>query len=227
MESVLCFLDEEGLSKGTLFDNYVGNTNRTRRRGMNSETEYSALRNEILNCITMQNNYIVAMYTISISILVFAFSQNDELIFLFPYLIIIPFQSIINIKRNAMIKLGVYIQVFLENENDWENVNILFEAENRKIDDKRIHNKLKRFVRRTGAVQIGFFCSLSAGIVHYMNLGIEFKEILSVSLRNSLVFIFALLLFGVVFLLNKTVWETKNVRESYLSIMSNIKEKLN
>lgn len=39
---------------------------------MNSETEYSALRNEILNCITMQNNYIVAMYTISISILVFA-----------------------------------------------------------------------------------------------------------------------------------------------------------
>lgn len=114
----------------------------------------------------------------------------------------------------------------MENENDWENVNILFEAENREINDKRIHNKFKRFVRRTGAVQIGFFCSLSACIVHYMNLGIEFKEILSISLRNSLVFIFALFLFGVVFLINKTVWETKNVRENYLSIMSNIKEKL-
>lgn len=194
---------------------------------MNSEIQYSALRNEILNCITMQNNYIVAMYTISISILVFAFSQNDELIFLFPYLIIIPFQSIINIKRNAMIKLGVYIQVFLEDENDWENVNILFEAENREINDKRIHNKLKRVVRRTGAVQIGFFCSLSACIVHYMNLNIEIKEILSVSLWDSMVFIFALLLIGVVLVINKTVWETKNVRESYLSIMSNIKEKLN
>lgn len=49
---------------------------------MNSEIQYSTLRNEMLNCITMQNNYIVAMYTISIRILVFAFSQNDELIFL-------------------------------------------------------------------------------------------------------------------------------------------------
>lgn len=115
----------------------------------------------------------------------------------------------------------------MEDENDWENVNVLFEAENKEINDNRIHNKLKRGVRRTGAVQISFFCSLSACIVHYMNLNIELKEILSVSLRDSMVFIFALLLLGVVFLINKTVWETKNVRESYLIIMSNIKEKLN
>lgn len=104
-------------------------------------------------------------------------------------------------------------------EYDGKEKKFRFEAEKRKINDKSIHNKLKRFVGRTGTVQIGLFCSLSACVVHYMNLRIEFKEILSVSLRNSLVFIFSLLLFGVVLLINKTGRNEKCLFLSYFLIV--------
>lgn len=105
---------------------------------MNNNEEFSSLRDEIIESITLQNNYIVAMYTIAVTIMVFAIEKNNSVLFLMPYMILFPFQSIINSKRDGMLKMGAYIEVYYGQDFKWEHTNYLItDAMNQKRNRKR------------------------------------------------------------------------------------------
>ena len=60
---------------------------------VDSNTEYNALRSEILNLISIQNTYIIAMYTITITILGFGLQTQNSFLFLLPYIVLFSFQK--------------------------------------------------------------------------------------------------------------------------------------
>ncbi len=58
-------------------------------RGVTKDSEYIELKEEVIALIQIQNNYIIAMYTITVSILAFAIERNNEWLFLLPYIILL------------------------------------------------------------------------------------------------------------------------------------------
>lgn len=86
------------------------------------DTEYTMLRQEILDLINIQNNYIIAMYTITITILGIALERQSQVLFLVPYLILFSFQRIISAKKDGMVRIAAYISVYLEKDKEgWES----------------------------------------------------------------------------------------------------------
>lgn len=188
--------------------------------------EYNALRAEILNSITLQNNYIIAMYTIAITIIVFAIEQKNAILLLLPYIVIFPFQYTINAKRNNMIKIGVYIREFLEDDMGWEHINIIITHkvhENRKKNNK-VKYLIDKFFRRNGATQLGFICSLGACILHISNLKISLIQIPTISLKDTIIFFAAIGLFGCIFTVNKLIWKVDNTQNIYVDFLKDIKK---
>lgn len=88
---------------------------------MDKNTEYTMLKQEIINTSDIIVNITIAMYTISISIFVLAFEFSNCYIFLLPYMILFPFQNMINRKRDGINRMAAYIAVYLEDDNCWEN----------------------------------------------------------------------------------------------------------
>lgn len=78
------------------------------------------LRQEILDLITIQNTYIVAMYTITITIIGIGLERKSNVLFLLPYIILFSFQCIISAKKDGYIRIAAYIAVYLEERDGWE-----------------------------------------------------------------------------------------------------------
>ena len=79
---------------------------------MNKEEEHLSLRSEIISLVEIQNNYIIAMYTITIALITLAIQQKNVWIYLLPYVILFSFQRIILAKRDIMLRIAAYIAVF-------------------------------------------------------------------------------------------------------------------
>lgn len=129
---------------------------------MDKQTEYSSLRQEILDSITSRDNYIMAMYSITAAGLCVAFELQNPILFLIPYIILFAFQNTITSKNENMIVLAAYIAVYLEEGNGWESRNteikkIMHEG----IPFKRANSVWKFLVGRIGSVQLGMLCSIS------------------------------------------------------------------
>ena len=196
---------------------------------MTNEQEYVTLREEIVNNINIQNTYLIAMYTIVVTIIVFALEQKNEILLLLPYIILFPFQSIINAKRNGMIKMSAYINVFLENNHGWEAANIKISAKinNKAYSEKgRIIYGLDRFIRRMGATQLGILCSCCACVLHFYNLHIKINQIMSIPAYQWLIFIAAFVLGILTIWVNKTVWSYPLQSEVYNQIMQEVQSEL-
>lgn len=134
---------------------------------MNQSDEYTSLRSEIISLVEIQYNYILAMYTISIAIISLAIQQQNEWIFLLPYIILFSFQRVITAKRFIMLRIAAYIAVFLDEEFGWEkNYNDIVDNTLKK------HNRKKKFTwlqnvltGRISSLQLGAVCSVGCIIV--------------------------------------------------------------
>lgn len=136
---------------------------------MNKE-EYNSLRAEILGLINIQNNYIVAMYTITIAILSLAIQQQNEWLFLLPYVILFSFQRIISAKNDGMIRIAAYIAVFLDGEIGWEkNYSEIVNRTTNKRSDK--FSKLLNVISgRISSLQLGVVCSVGCSILSVLKI---------------------------------------------------------
>lgn len=129
---------------------------------IDKQTEYGALRQEILDSINARDNYIVGMYTITIAILCVAFELQNPILFLMPYIVIYAFQYWISVKSENMIVIGAYIAVYLEDGSGWEYNNAkLKKIMHKDIPYKRVDSVWKFLVGRIGSVQLGMLCSVS------------------------------------------------------------------
>ena len=135
---------------------------------IDKETEYSTLRQEILDSINTRDNYIIAMYTITVAILCIAFELQNPILFLVPYVVLFAFQNSIASKNENMITLAAYISVYLEDGQGWESKNIdLKKIMHEGIPVKRPRSIWSRLIGRISSVQLGLLCSISC-IVYSM-----------------------------------------------------------
>ena len=76
--------------------------------------EYAAIRDEIILLMNEHNTHITNMFLISITILGLGCEFQNLCIFLILYLLVIPFQILINNKQYMMIRCGVYLGMYVE-----------------------------------------------------------------------------------------------------------------
>lgn len=88
---------------------------------MTNEKEYGAIREEMLEAMRNEKSYFSLLYTITVAVFAFAFTQKEPLIFLVPFTVIIPIY-IMNMKQiSSILRMGTYILVFHENNvSGWE-----------------------------------------------------------------------------------------------------------
>ena len=134
---------------------------------MSKSEEYTSLRSEIISLVDIQYNYILAMYTISIAIISLAIQQQNEWIFLLPYIVLISFQRVISAKRNIMIRIAAYIAVFLDGDFGWEkNYNDIIDNTLKKHNNKKKFSWFKNIISgRISSLQLGIVCSMGCIIV--------------------------------------------------------------
>lgn len=89
---------------------------------MDKQTEYQALREEILGSIQVVKSYRSLLYTVVIAILAFALDKDEAVLFLVPFAAIIPLYLLSMHQIDSAMRIGAYIYVFLEDGTDcqWE-----------------------------------------------------------------------------------------------------------
>lgn len=103
--------------------------------------EYETLREEMLQKIELHNSLITFMITTVVALLTFALTQNEPLLYLSPFGIIIPITMRVTYYRTMMVKLSAYIIVYLEKDIkglEWETRNTQFVNS----EDNQFYNNL-------------------------------------------------------------------------------------
>lgn len=203
---------------------------------MNKQTEYASLRAEIISLESIQSNYIAGMYTITIAIVTLAIQQQNEWIFLLPYIILFSFQRIITAKKNAMLRIAAYIAVFLDGEFGWEkNYNEIVNNTLNKHNNKEKFSKFKNIISgRISSLQLGLVCSLGCIILSISHIledkgwksldSIEWKNI---GFLDMLPVIFAVLLFCGLLDWCKDSLKAIDMRNKYIESLKNYKDEIN
>lgn len=187
------------------------------------DSEYTMLKQEIISLVEIQNAYIIAMYTITITILGVAFERKSQILFLLPYIILFSFQRIISAKRDGMLRIASYIAVYLEEGTGWESIyetisNRTIESINRKKVHSRIFNVL---MGRLCSAQLGLLCSSASIIMHFYNNKIKLLDFYNVKIHEVLIPLIAILLFVSLCYCTKDVFNSK--RQQYIN---NLQEKI-
>ena len=93
---------------------------------MENTNEYLMLRDEILHLDTIVNNTINFFYVFISAYLAFALGQQDNLLLLLSYMVIIPAYLIVMSKMHGMARIGAYLKVFREGPETfmWETRNM-------------------------------------------------------------------------------------------------------
>lgn len=188
---------------------------------MDKNTEYTMLKQEIINTSDTITNITIAMYTISISIFVFAFEFGNCLIFLLPYMILFSFQNIINRKKDGINRIAAYIAVYIETGNEWESMlsdnMLVFRAHDKKL---MANNRLWNFlIGRTNATQLGLFSTVFF-LIRYIPQ-VDWNAVTMVD--YSLICLSVVLLF-LLFISNKRELSNMSTRELYILRLKRDKE---
>lgn len=137
-------------------------------------TEYNALRAEVLNLISIQNTYIIAMYTITVTILGIGLQTQNSLLFLLPYTVLFSFQRTISAKRDGYLRIAAYIAVYLEKGSGWESryetiVRSIQPVPNSK-NNKLLSIGKNIILGRISSLQLGVICSIASIITSLLKL---------------------------------------------------------
>lgn len=101
--------------------------------------EYLMLRNEILKDYDIIQNSRYLLYVAVASILSFSLSQEEPLLFLIPYVVIIPTYLVSIDYTLDMYRIATYLMVFIEPvEFNWENRQYKFNYIINKKNSKKI-----------------------------------------------------------------------------------------
>lgn len=191
---------------------------------MKETEEYSSLRNEILGLISIQNNYIIAMYTITVTILVFGIERKNEWIFLLPYIILFSFQKNISAKKDAMIRIAAYITVFHENGMGWESFHEKIVDNTSGGEEKGF--SIKSFIAgKVASFQLAAVCSIGTIIQCVYNNVEKWKGDNSFwsFLHTSLPIILAIVLYFLLRFIYANALKLRMTRQEYIKRLKLIK----
>lgn len=190
---------------------------------MSKEVEYAALKQEILNLDSKKANYVIAMYTIMITISIFALEVKNEWYFLITYIVLFAFERQILSIREGSIRIAAYITVFLEEGIGWEsNYEDIFNETCVKSEQKIIYSKIVDILSgRIAVTQLGLFCSIGSIGMSIFNNEITFQSIGKADFFDAICICSAIFLFVLIKLWCRNATKTMNIRSKYIQ---NLKE---
>ena len=159
---------------------------------------YETIRNELITIEEIQRNVWIYMYVLFCTLFVLGLEWSHFL-FLVSYIILIPFQCVINDYQWSISKMSIYIRVFFENDNrniSWESLHV-FDMY------KDYYNQKKKNIRsiikissasHLGFLATGFYCGYTLKDLYINNsfvldFGNVFLFILSIILSMFLVMV--------------------------------------
>lgn len=161
---------------------------------------YETIRNEIISIQELQRNVWIYMYVLFGTLFVLGL-QWSKYLFLVSYVILIPFQCIINDYRWSISKMSTYIRVFFEEEDKeigWESLHIYSKYK------EYYRNKRKRIsgiIRISGAVHLGF---LSTFFFCWNILQNSYaNEVFKIGIIDLIWIVISIILFMILILVNK------------------------
>lgn len=122
-------------------------------------SEYDSLRSEIISMEEQQRNVWIYMYVLFITLFVLGLELSYQL-FLVTYVILIPFQVVINRYGWSISKMSTYIRLFYEKDEsnlNWESMHVFYGY---KGYYKKFNGSITGKIRYTGASQLGFLASV-------------------------------------------------------------------
>ena len=194
---------------------------------MSKEAEYEALKQEILNLDSKKANYVIAMYTIMITVSIFSLEVKNEWYFLITYIILFAFQRQIISIREGSVRIAAYIAVYLEEGEGWEsNYNQIFNETCVKSEQKVVYSKIVDTLSgRIAVTQLGLFCSIaSIGMCIYNNK-MTFQSIGNADFFDAICICFAIALYALIKLWCRNSSKTMNIRDKYIHNLEEYKEK--
>lgn len=87
--------------------------------------EYNAIRNEIISLTSSKDQLVSTMYILCVTIMGFSSIFDEEQIINLIFIVVIPFQALINTKLYHIARCGAYINVFIESKVkglQWEKI---------------------------------------------------------------------------------------------------------
>lgn len=189
---------------------------------VSKDTEYSMLKQEIISESEIISNVTIAMYTITLSIFVLGAEFDNSIIFLAPYIILFPFQNIINRKRDGINRIAAYMAVFLEDEKGWEGrYNEIFEAMRGYDKNLMLARRIWNFIiGRTNSTQLGLLSTLIFNLFYWKNLNFN-----SMGFEDATIVIISVVLFIILALVNKTSISNVGRRNMYIEQLKLINKK--
>lgn len=171
---------------------------------ISKENEYNTLRNEILNEMQMQTNLRIAMVTVSIAILSFAFESKSQTLFILNFIVIIMFRMLIHSKQFGVLKLSAYIIVRFERNSKnlkWESIVSNYNLIGK---DMIIFYKIRKF---------GYFFASLLGIITTILYISSSKLKENVSCFNIILVVICM----IIILFLDFAFDDNKIRESYIN----------
>ena len=97
---------------------------------MGKKDEYNALRQEILISIQVVKNYRNMLYATVAATMAFAFGKGKAILFLVPFCVVLPIYFLARHQFDSILRIGAYINVFLEPGTDCQWETRLYEYDN-------------------------------------------------------------------------------------------------
>ena len=121
-------------------------------------SEYESIRSEIVSMEEQKRNVWIHMYILFVTLFILGIEWSYYL-FLVTYIVLIPFQVVINRYGWAISKMSTYIRIFYE-ENDkninWENMHVFIGY---KEYVEKYNISIIGKIRTTGVTQLGFLAT--------------------------------------------------------------------
>lgn len=180
---------------------------------------YEGLKNEIITMEELQRNVWIYMYVLFCTMFVLGLQWSHDL-FLVTYIILIPFQCVINEYKWSISKMSTYIRIFFEKDNNdisWETLHI---SNYYRDYYKEKQKSVGTAIGMSGAIHLGFLSTLFYCGYTLKELYIDGKFILGI--ENISLIILSVVLFIFLIILNRAFY--KDYDEELGRIMENYKK---
>lgn len=161
---------------------------------------YETIRNEIISIQELQRNMWIYMYVLFGTLFVLGLEWSNYL-FLVSYVILIPFQCIINDYQWSISKMSTYIRIFFEEQDrnmGWESLHIYSRYKEYFMNRSK---SIGGIIRISGAVHLGglstFFYCWDILQKSYIN------GIFTIGIMDLVWIVIAIVLFTILILVNK------------------------
>lgn len=164
---------------------------------------YETVRNEIITMEELQRNVWIYMYVIFCTLFVLGL-QWSYYLFLVSYIVLIPFQCVINDYRWSICKMSTYIRIFFENENrniSWESLHL---CDVYKEYDRRRKRSIRNIISMSGAIHLGFLAT--AFYCGYALKDMYINSHFALEIEKIFLIILSIALFIFLVILNRTFY---------------------